>query len=94
MDNARVPNCWENLDEFVPERFLNSSIDAKGNDFEFIPFGSGRRMCPKMAMGHLNEELAELPRGIRGEDANTDPLPGLAVQKKNTLLIMPKSYDV
>ncbi|KAL1535416.1 cytochrome P450 71A1-like [Salvia divinorum] len=101
---ARDPDSWENPDELVPERFLSSTIDAKGKDFEFIPFGSGRRMCPGMAMGLLNVELAvanlvysfdwELPPGILGEDVDTESSAGLALRKKNALLIVPKSYDV
>jgi len=27
-------------------RFLGSSIDLKGNDFELRPFGASRRICP------------------------------------------------
>ena len=102
---ARDPNSWENPDEFVPERFLNSGgIDGKVRDFEFLPFGSGRRMCPGMGMGLLNVELAvanlvysfdwELPPGIREEDVDTEPLPGLAMKKKNMLRVVPKSYVV
>ncbi|CAH8277893.1 unnamed protein product [Arabidopsis lyrata] len=33
-----------NPDEFRPERFLEKEVDFKGTDYEFIPFGSGRRM--------------------------------------------------
>ncbi|PWA84285.1 cytochrome P450 82A4 [Artemisia annua] len=44
----RDPNVWSDPDEFRPERFLTShkDIDVKGNHFELLPFGSGRRMCP------------------------------------------------
>ncbi|XP_068642805.1 3,9-dihydroxypterocarpan 6A-monooxygenase-like [Aristolochia californica] len=48
----RDPDHWENPDEFRPERFLNSdgtignSGDMKGQNFHFLPFGGGRRMCP------------------------------------------------
>ncbi|KAL8479160.1 hypothetical protein ACS0TY_026135 [Phlomoides rotata] len=40
---GRDPGCWENPDEFLPERFLNNNIDINGQNFEVIPFGSGRR---------------------------------------------------
>ncbi|CAL4946654.1 unnamed protein product [Urochloa decumbens] len=49
----RDPAAWERPDEFVPERFLGSAaaeIDFKGKKYEFIPFGSGRRMCPGLPM--------------------------------------------
>ena len=44
----RDPNVWENPSEFQPERFLTTHkhVDIRGNNFELIPFGSGRRMCP------------------------------------------------
>uniref|UniRef100_A0A0D9VHC3 Cytochrome P450 n=1 Tax=Leersia perrieri TaxID=77586 RepID=A0A0D9VHC3_9ORYZ len=44
----RDPAAWEKPDEFMPERFMRSehSFDFRGKDFEFIPFGSGRRLCP------------------------------------------------
>ncbi|KAH6770219.1 hypothetical protein C2S52_015022 [Perilla frutescens var. hirtella] len=43
---CRDPDYWENPDEFLPERFLNSTIDFKGQHFRFIAFGQGRRTCP------------------------------------------------
>uniref|UniRef100_A0A0D6QTH2 Uncharacterized protein n=1 Tax=Araucaria cunninghamii TaxID=56994 RepID=A0A0D6QTH2_ARACU len=48
----RDPAVWERPTEFDPERFLKSEreIDVKGQDFELIPFGSGRRMCPGMSL--------------------------------------------
>ena len=41
-------SVWVNPIEFRPERFLTTHKDAdvKGQHFELIPFGSGRRMCP------------------------------------------------
>uniref|UniRef100_A0A0D6QS94 Cytochrome P450 n=1 Tax=Araucaria cunninghamii TaxID=56994 RepID=A0A0D6QS94_ARACU len=48
----RDPALWKRPTEFDPKRFLKGEkeIDVKGNDFELIPFGSGRRMCPGMSL--------------------------------------------
>uniref|UniRef100_A0A7N2MRE3 Cytochrome P450 n=1 Tax=Quercus lobata TaxID=97700 RepID=A0A7N2MRE3_QUELO len=42
------PSVWVDPTEFRPERFLTThkDVDVKGQHFELIPFGSGRRMCP------------------------------------------------
>ncbi|CAN6902061.1 unnamed protein product [Brassica oleracea] len=57
---ARDPKLWTNPDEFNPDRFLDSSVDYKGLNFELLPFGSGRRICPGMAMGITLVELGLL----------------------------------
>ncbi|CAN6289364.1 unnamed protein product [Urochloa humidicola] len=51
----RDPAVWEDPDEFSPERFMvagsrAAEVDFKGKDFEFLPFGSGRRQCPGLPM--------------------------------------------
>ncbi|KAJ6962629.1 flavonoid 3'-monooxygenase CYP75B137-like [Populus alba x Populus x berolinensis] len=46
----RDPSIWENPMEFKPERFLNSKFDYSGSDFNYFPFGSGRRICAGIAM--------------------------------------------
>ncbi|XP_015087484.1 cytochrome P450 83B1-like [Solanum pennellii] len=99
---ARDPDIWENPQEFIPERFLNSDIDFKGQHFEFIPFGAGRRGCPGIALGVATVNLIlsnllyafdwELPYGMMKEDIDTDILPGLAMHKKNHLCLVPKNY--
>ncbi|CAH8392377.1 unnamed protein product [Eruca vesicaria subsp. sativa] len=47
---GRDPNVWENPSRFEPERFLGEDIDVKGKDYELIPFGAGRRICPGLPL--------------------------------------------
>lgn len=56
----RDPRVWPDPDEFKPERFLTThkDYDFRGQNFEFMPFGSGRRMCPGTSMGILLVSLS------------------------------------
>ncbi|KAG5535709.1 hypothetical protein RHGRI_023466 [Rhododendron griersonianum] len=47
---GRDPSVWTNPTSFMPERFLDSDIDIRGRDFELIPFGAGRRICPGLSL--------------------------------------------
>lgn len=38
------PNIWPDPRKFRPERFEN--VEGERMDYQFIPFGSGRRACP------------------------------------------------
>lgn len=49
---GRDQESWEDALCFKPERFLESSIGYKGQNFEFIPFGAGRRICPGLPLAH------------------------------------------
>ncbi|KAI0513520.1 hypothetical protein KFK09_009544 [Dendrobium nobile] len=95
---ARDPKTWENPEEFLPERFIDSSIDYIGHDFEFIPFGSGRRNCPGKNFGMATVELAlanllyyfdwRLPDGMKKEEMDMDEVPGITVHKKSALCLV------
>ncbi|CAJ2655672.1 cytochrome P450 83B1-like [Trifolium pratense] len=94
----RDHNFWKNSEEFYPERFLESSINFTGQDFELIPFGAGRRICPGISMGVASLELTlanllysfdwTLPHGLVKEDIDTEVLPGISQHKKNPLCLV------
>lgn len=75
---GRDSNLWPEPENFHPERFLNSSVDFMGTNFEFIPFGAGRRICPGILFALPNVELPlaqllfhfdwKLPNGMKPED--------------------------
>ncbi|XAR62353.1 Flavonoid 3',5'-hydroxylase [Bertholletia excelsa] len=91
---GRDPEVWEKPLEFRPERFLsgkNAKIDPRGNDFELIPFGAGRRICAGTRMGIVLVEYIlgtlvhsfdwKLPDDIGAGGLNMDEAFGLALQK-------------
>ncbi|KAM7527440.1 hypothetical protein LguiB_030850 [Lonicera macranthoides] len=63
----RDPRVWSDPCEFQPERFLkeHTGVNFSGQNFEYIPFSSGRRMCPAttFALQVINLALARLLQG-------------------------------
>ena len=93
-------NCtWSNPNAFVPERFLGRDIDVKGRDFELIPFGVGRRICPGMPLAHrmvhlmlaslLYSHAWKLEDGMKPEDMDMDEKFGFALRKVQPLRVVP-----
>uniref|UniRef100_A0A0E0G8I9 Cytochrome P450 n=1 Tax=Oryza nivara TaxID=4536 RepID=A0A0E0G8I9_ORYNI len=76
----RDPAAWERPDEFVPERFMETTtaIDFRGKEYEYLPFGSGRRLCPGLPLAErvvpfvlaslLRAFEWRLPDGVSAED--------------------------
>ncbi|CAH2064882.1 unnamed protein product [Thlaspi arvense] len=55
---GREAATWgPDAEEFRPERHLDSSVDSRGQDFELIPFGAGRRICPAISFAAVLNEL-------------------------------------
>ncbi|XP_060209967.1 nicotine N-demethylase CYP82E3-like [Lycium barbarum] len=74
----RDPNIWSEPEKFMPERFLTSkaNIDAGGQHFEFIPFGSGRQSCPGKTFATLLTHLtfARLLQGFDFSKSSNKPI--------------------
>ncbi|TMW89785.1 hypothetical protein EJD97_016624 [Solanum chilense] len=97
---TRDPLIWEDPEMFRPQRFLSSDMDFKGNDFEFLPFGAGRRICPGLPMAAIIIPLVlaslvhffdwELPHGERPTELDMTEKFGVTLQKKEPLLLIPK----
>ncbi|TYJ48851.1 hypothetical protein E1A91_A01G092900v1 [Gossypium mustelinum] len=99
---GRDSNYWNEAERFNPERFINCSVDYKGANFEFIPFGAGRRMCPGMSYGMAVVELSlaqllyhfdwKLPNGMKTEDLDMTDAFGVTVRRKRDLYLIPTPY--
>ncbi|XLT63298.1 hypothetical protein HN873_019822 [Arachis hypogaea] len=87
------PSIWEDPLEFKPERFLTShkDVDAKGNHFEYIPFGSGRRICPGISFGlrsaHLT--LASFLHSFEISKISNDPVDMTSVVEITNIKVTP-----
>ncbi|KAB1671332.1 hypothetical protein [Gossypium barbadense] len=92
------PNIWDNPMKFQPERFLNEpeKLDFRGNDFQYVPFGSGRRKCLGINLGEkmLSFILASLLHSFewklpQGEKVDLSGKFGIIMGKKNPPHLIP-----
>ena len=83
----------------MPERFLEQDIDFKGQYFELIPFGAGRRICPRLPLANKMMHLMlaslvyyfswKLPNEIRPEDKDMAETFRLTVHRAVPLQAIP-----
>ncbi|CAL4951188.1 unnamed protein product [Urochloa decumbens] len=100
---ARDPNRWESAQEFVPERFMEGgsafATDYRGNDFAFLPFGTGRRICPGISFAISTVEIMlanliyhfnwELPPELKDKGIDMSESFGVTVHRTEKLLLVP-----
>ena len=103
---GRDPAAWDAPEEFRPERFLQvaggeaKAVDLRGTDYQLLPFGAGRRICPGISFALAALELAlasllrhfdwELPSGMRPADLDMVEAPGLSTPPRVPLVLVPK----
>lgn len=101
---SRNPSYWgEDAETFRPGRFLDRDVDYKGNSFEFLPFGAGRRICPGIEFGLATIELClaqllfyfdwKLPSGMAPEELDmSETSVGVSVVRKEPLRLVPSIH--
>ncbi|XP_002970158.2 cytochrome P450 71A1 [Selaginella moellendorffii] len=96
---ARDEDNWEDPLNFDPDRFMGSNIDLKGRHFEYLPFGSGRRICPGLMLAMATVQFIlgsvlhgfnwRLPGGQTIDDLDMSESFGLTVPKAVPLKLVP-----
>ncbi|CAI9103909.1 OLC1v1002499C1 [Oldenlandia corymbosa var. corymbosa] len=95
---GRDPLLWEEADVFRPERFLNSPVDVKGQHFEYLPFGSGRRICPGSSLALTTAQLTlanlihnfnfALPNNAKPDELDMSEGHGMVTKRKIPLVLV------
>ncbi|PIN23084.1 Cytochrome P450 CYP2 subfamily [Handroanthus impetiginosus] len=95
---SKDPRFWEDPERFWPDRFMNGEIDFRGQSFELLPFGAGRRGCPgiNFAVSLVELVLANLllrfdwglEEGIEMKDIDMEEAVGITTHKKTPLRLV------
>lgn len=101
---ANNPEHWKDPQEFRPERFLEeeSKVEPNGNDFRYLPFGTGRRSCPgiilalpimAITIGRLvqNFELLPPPGQSKLDTTEKGGQFSLTILEHSTIVLKPRN---
>lgn len=102
---ARDPNIWKDPLVFKPERFLEGTPNAKvtfeGKHFRILPFGSGQRACPGIALATTLVHIMiatllqsfdwSLPNGLQNIDLDMSEVDGVGHKRAQPLIVVPKA---
>ncbi|KAK6781340.1 hypothetical protein RDI58_023524 [Solanum bulbocastanum] len=90
---------WDEPLVFKPERFWGSDLDMRGQDFDLIPFGAGRRICPGFPLALrivpvilgslLNSFDWKLEADNGPEDLDMEEKFGITLAKAHPLRVIP-----
>ncbi|CAH2080679.1 unnamed protein product [Thlaspi arvense] len=84
---GRDSRVWsDNVHEFLPERFVGSHIDLKGQHFHLTPFGSGLRLVAAQLVHCFDWEL---PDDMSPNDLDMSEKFGLSLPRAKPLLAIP-----
>ncbi|KAJ3683482.1 hypothetical protein LUZ60_013709 [Juncus effusus] len=95
---GRDPKYWDEPETFRPERFEGNGMDFKGASFEYLPFGSGRRVCPGMIFGLSSVDMVlaqmlyyfdwSLPNGLQPHELDMSETFGSNASRGTPLLLL------
>ncbi|KAL8235757.1 hypothetical protein R6Q59_016838 [Mikania micrantha] len=96
---GRDEKVWSHPETFMPERFLEVNVSYKGQNFELIPFGVGRRICPGLNIAHRMLHIMlgsliynfdwRLEGNMKPQDMDMREKFGLTLQKSVPLKVIP-----
>ncbi|WMV25985.1 hypothetical protein MTR67_019370 [Solanum verrucosum] len=103
-EHLKDPKYWDDAESFKPERFEQCSVDFIGNNFEYLPFGGGRRICFRISFGLANVYLPlaqllyhfdwKLPNRMEPKDLNLTELVGVTAARKHDLILVATPYQL
>ncbi|KAI3923549.1 hypothetical protein MKW92_028711 [Papaver armeniacum] len=98
---GRDSDLWGDPFTFNPERFLGNTTDYRGHHYQYLPFGSGRRMCPGIPMAHQILHIVigsllqsfdwSLENGVIPESIDMNEKVEMTLQKAIPLRIIPRA---